>query len=63
MDHEMTSPSRARRKAKEDAEHAALNALLEQGKSPDRKSFFFFLNYKIIYLNKKKRLKKLKKLH
>ena len=44
----MASPSRARRKAKEDADHAALNALLEQGKSPDCKSFSF--NYKLIYL-------------
>ena len=37
----MTTPSQARRiareerKAKEDADHAALNALLEQGKSLD----------------------------
>ena len=41
---DMASPSRARRKAKEDAEHAALNALLEQGKSPDGNSFFSIIS-------------------
>ena len=38
LDHGMETPSQSRRKAKEDAEHAALNALLEQGKFPNSKT-------------------------